>query len=162
MCCSRLAKGGDQILLFVRVFYSGPSTYSWKMRWGSSHNTSHKGREGSDPLMPMLSAFGQHKSLGEAQARLSDNEHSFAFFDDTSPTSRVGSLKVTLLWKRSFYASVQVIARLARGRGLCGLGLMSAQRVKGAPNSPVGQRHLEEGLPFTFAPNQLFLRPPLG
>ena len=133
-----------------------------KMRWGSSHNTSHKGREGSDPLMPMLSALGQHKSLVEAQARLSDNEHLFALFDDTSPTSRVGSLKVTLLWKRSFYASVQVIATLARGRGLCGLGLMSAQRGEGSAQFASWAEAFGGGAAFYFRPQSAFLALPLG
>ena len=45
----------------------------------------------------------QHKFTVEAQARLSENLHLFAFLDDVYITNqRARSLKVTLLWKRSF------------------------------------------------------------
>ena len=92
-------EGGDQTLPFVRMFYSAPSG-----RYGShnKHIAQGEGGEQSDPLMPMLFALGQHKSLVEAHVRLSDNEHLFAFLDDVYITNqRAGSLKLTLLWKRS-------------------------------------------------------------
>ena len=57
-----------------------------------SHNTSNKGWEGEqgDPLMPMLFALGQHKSLVKAQARLSGNEHLFALLGDVYITNQPG------------------------------------------------------------------------
>ena len=77
-------EGGDQILLFVRMFYSGPSTGV------TQHIAQGEGGEQGDPLMPMLFALGQHKSLVEAQVRLSDNEHLFAFPDDVYITNKPG------------------------------------------------------------------------
>ena len=83
--------GGDQILPFVRMFYSGPSTYLWEDEMGvTQHITQGEGGEQGDPLMPMLFALSQHKSLVETQARLSDNEHLFAFLDDVYITNQLG------------------------------------------------------------------------
>ena len=52
-------------------------------RIGVTHEI-HQGEGGEqgDPLMPLLSALGQHKSLVEAQARLRGNEIVFAYLDD--------------------------------------------------------------------------------
>ena len=76
-------EGGDQILPFVRMFYSNPSTYLWEDELGvTQHIAQGEGGEQGEPLMPLLFALGQHKSLVEAQARLSGNERLLAFLDD--------------------------------------------------------------------------------
>ena len=76
-------EGGDQILPFVRMFYSNPSTYLWEDELGvTQHIAQGEGGEQGDPLMPLLFALGQHKSLVEAQARLSGNERLLALLDD--------------------------------------------------------------------------------
>ena len=83
-------EGGDQILPFVRMFHSSPSTFLGRRVEG--HATSHRGRGGGggeqgDPLMPMLFVLGQHQALVVAQARLSGDEKLFAFLDDIYITS---------------------------------------------------------------------------
>ena len=70
----------------VRMFYSNPSTYLWEDELEvTQHIAQGEGGEGGeqgDPLMPLLFALGQHKSLVEAQTRLSGNEKLLAFLDD--------------------------------------------------------------------------------
>ena len=64
-------EGGDQILPFVRMFYSGPSTYLWEDEMGvTQHIAQGEGGEQGDPLMPILFALGQHGALEATQARL--------------------------------------------------------------------------------------------
>ena len=76
-------ESGDQILSFVRMFYSNPSTYFWEDELVvTQHIAQGEGGEQRDPLMPLLFASGQHKSLVEAQARLSGKERLLAFLDD--------------------------------------------------------------------------------
>ena len=55
---------GDQLVLFVRCFYGSPSTCLWEDEMGVTHET-HQGEGGEqgDPLMPLLFALGQHRSL---------------------------------------------------------------------------------------------------
>ena len=84
-------EGGDQIFPFVRMFYSGPSTCLWEDEMEvTQHIAQGEGGEQGDPLMPMLFALDEHKSVVEAQARLSDNECLFAFLDDVYITNQPG------------------------------------------------------------------------
>ena len=89
-------EGGDQILPFVCVFHNNPSTCLWEDELGvTQHVAQGEGGEQGDPLMPLLFALGQHKSLVEAQARLSGNERSLAFFDDIHIASMPGGFGST-------------------------------------------------------------------
>ena len=51
--------------------------------------------------MPMLFALGQHKSLVEAQATLSNEKHLFAFLDDVYVTNKPGVVAWSLRTQRS-------------------------------------------------------------
>ena len=84
-------EGGDQILPFVRMFYSGPSTYLWEDEMGvTQHIAQGAGGEQGDPLMPILFALGQHGALEATQARLGRGEHVMAFLDDIYVTNQPG------------------------------------------------------------------------
>ena len=84
-------EGGDQILPFVRMFYSNPSTYLWEDELGiTQHIAQGEGGEQGDSLMPMFFALGQHQALVQAQARLSGDEKLCAFLDDIYITSLPG------------------------------------------------------------------------
>ena len=66
-------KAGNQVIARVNVFIA-----------------QGEGGEQGDPLMPLLFALGQHKSLVEAQARLSGIEMLLAFLDDIYTASMPG------------------------------------------------------------------------
>ena len=84
-------EGGDQILPFVRMFYSGPSTYLWEDEMGvTQHIAQGEGGEQGDPLMPRLFALGQHGALEATQTRLGRGEHVMAFLDDIYITNQPG------------------------------------------------------------------------
>ena len=84
-------EGGDQILPFVRMFCSNPSTYLWEDELGiTQHIAQGEGGENGDPLMPMLFALAQHQAPVQAQARLSGDEKLCAFLDDIYITSLPG------------------------------------------------------------------------
>ena len=71
---------GDQILPFLRMFHSNPSTYLWEDEMGVTQSIPQgEGGEQGDPLMPMLFALGQHQALVQAQARLSGDEKVVCF-----------------------------------------------------------------------------------
>ena len=83
------------------MFYNNPSTYLQHIAQG----------EGGDPLMPLLFALGQHKSLVEAQARLSGNERLLAFFDDiyiASMPDRVSEAHTTVEEEFSTHAHIHL------------------------------------------------------
>ena len=74
---------GDQILPFVRMFYSTPSTYLWEDELGVTQSIPQgEGEEQGDPLMPMVFALGHHHALVQTQARLGNTEKVMAFLDD--------------------------------------------------------------------------------
>ena len=76
-------EGGDKILPFVRSFYDSPSTYLWEDELGTTqHVPQGEGGEQGDPLMPLLFALGQHRSLVAIQERLRGDERVFAYLDD--------------------------------------------------------------------------------
>ena len=71
------------LLPFVRMWYSRPSTYTWR----DEHNTVHhipqaEGVEQGDPLSPLLSSLDVHASLRHANASLRPGEYLFAFLED--------------------------------------------------------------------------------
>ena len=82
---SGLAKvpGGDQVLLFVNMFYSAPSQYWWEDEMGIVHVVDQgEGGEQGDALMPLLFCLGQNDALKAVQASLRPSERLFAFLDD--------------------------------------------------------------------------------
>ena len=95
-------------LLFVRLFYSSPSEYSWEDDGGEVHSI-HQGEGGEqgDPLMPLLFSLGQHAAEEAISRRLRPGERLFAFLDDiwfvTKP-ERVGdvhNLAERELWREA-------------------------------------------------------------
>ena len=71
------------LLPFVRLWYSRPSTYTWR----DEHNTVHsipqaEGVEQGDPLSPLLFSLAVHASLRHANESLREGEYLFAFLDD--------------------------------------------------------------------------------
>ena len=103
-------EGGDQILPLVRMFYSNPSTYLWEDELGvTQHIAQGEGGEQGDPLMPLLFSLGQHKSVVEAQARLSGNERLLAFLDDIcSMPDRVSEAHTTVEEELSTHAHIHL------------------------------------------------------
>ena len=56
--------GGAQVLPFVRLFYSDPSTYVWEDEVGEPQMILQgEGGEQGDPLMPLLFSLGQHAAI---------------------------------------------------------------------------------------------------
>ena len=92
-------EGGEQVLLFVRLFYSTPSSFLWEDSMGTVHHIPQgEGGEQGDPLMPLLYALGQHSALVAVSERLRDDEILFAFLDDlhvkTSPERAVEAHRI--------------------------------------------------------------------
>ena len=104
----RRVPGGDQVLLFVLMFYGTPATYWWNDSKGDLHQIEQgEGGEQGDALMPLLFSLGQHQALEAVQRQLRSDERLFAFLDDihtvTSP-DRVGPVYKILqreLWNHS-------------------------------------------------------------
>ena len=60
---------------------------------GRAHEITQKaGGEQGDPLMPALYALGQHAALVEVNETLHENEHIFAYLDDTYVLSKTQSV----------------------------------------------------------------------
>ena len=76
------------------MFYGSSSQYPWEDDAGDALQIEQgEGCEQGDPLMPLLFALGQHRSLMAVQNRLRESEKISAFLDDvyviTTP-DRVG------------------------------------------------------------------------
>ena len=97
--------GGSELVLFVLMFYGSASQYLWEDDTGDVFRIEQgEGGEQGDPLMPLLFALGQHRSLTAVQNRLRESEKILAFLDDvyviTTP-DRVGHAYTVLqheLW----------------------------------------------------------------
>ena len=75
--------GGAQVLPFVRLFYSDPSTYVWEDEFGEPQMIPQgEGGEQGDPLMPLLFSSVQHAALSAVASRLEEGERLCAFLDD--------------------------------------------------------------------------------
>ena len=71
------------ILLFVRLSYGQPSTYSWWDQNGVKRAVSQaEGGEQGDPLMPLLFSIGIQGALEEVAGTLEAGEQLCAFLDD--------------------------------------------------------------------------------
>ena len=71
------------LLPFVRLWYSRPSTYTWRDESGTVHNIAQaEGVEQGDPLSPLLFSLAVHLALTHAQESLREGEYLFAFLDD--------------------------------------------------------------------------------
>ena len=104
--------GGAQVLLFVRLFYSDPSTYVWENEFGEPQMIPQgEGGEQGDPLMPLLFSLGQHAALSAVASRLEKGERLFAFLDDLyvlcDPT-RVLDVYAILQQELSRHAGIQI------------------------------------------------------
>ena len=76
-------EGGPAIMPFVRVFYGQPSSYLWEGDDGTVHHVEQgEGGEQSDPLIPLLFAFGQHAALCAIDNSLGADDRLMAFLDD--------------------------------------------------------------------------------
>ena len=67
-------EGGEQVLPFVRLFYSSPSAFLWEDSMGEiRHIPQGEGGEEGEPLMPLMYAMSQHsaygRSFGEVERR---------------------------------------------------------------------------------------------
>ena len=72
--------GGAQVLPFVRLFYSDPSTHD---EFGEPQMIPQgEGGEQGDPLIPLLFSLRQHAALSAVASRLEEGERLFAFLDD--------------------------------------------------------------------------------
>ena len=101
---------GDQLVPFVRCFYGSPSTFLWEDEMVTHEIHQGEGGESGDPLMPLLFALGQHKSLVEAQARLRGNEIVFAHLDDVYAACgplRVASVHTSVEEKLFTHANIR-------------------------------------------------------
>ena len=71
------------LLPFVRLWYSRPSTYTWRDEHGTVHSIPQaEGVEQGDPLSPLLFCLAVHAALRHANESLRDGEYLFAFLDD--------------------------------------------------------------------------------
>ena len=71
------------LLPFVRLWYSRPSTYTWRDERGTVHSIPQaEGVEQGDPLSPLLFSLAVHAALRHANESLQDGEYLFAFLDD--------------------------------------------------------------------------------
>ena len=74
---------GAQVLPFVRLFYSDPSTFVWEDEFGEPQMIPQgEGGEQGDPHMPLLFSLGQHAAWSAVASRLEEGERLFAFLDD--------------------------------------------------------------------------------
>ena len=125
---------GDQIIPFVRMFYSGPSKNLWEDEMGTTQYMPQGGREGQEnPLMPMLYALRQHGTLVVSQERMKDTERVFAYLDDVYLTRDSGMQSIvseelhfrvhievhhdkTQIWNRSgvMPSEIEALTRAAR------------------------------------------------
>ena len=77
-----------QVLPFVRLFQSSPSTFLGEDSVVTVHHIpQNEGGEQGDPLMPLWYALGQHSALVAASERLRGDEILFAFLDDLNVKS---------------------------------------------------------------------------
>ena len=73
----------ESILPFVRLWYSRPSTYTWRDDDGRVHVIRQaEGVEQGDPLSPLLFSLAIHAALRQANAELQPGEYLLAFLDD--------------------------------------------------------------------------------
>ena len=104
--------GARQILLFVRLSYTQPSTYGWFDEDGQRRKVSQaEGGEQGDPLMPLLFSIGIQSALEEVARSLEPGEQLCAFLDDIyllCPPSRVQHLHTVLTEALSRHASIQL------------------------------------------------------
>ena len=85
-------------------------------RRSSQRSTVHRiaqgeGGEQGDPLMPLLSALGQHQALVAAKNRLAESEKVFAFHDDVFMVTRPARVGVayTVMQEELFrHAGIQI------------------------------------------------------
>ena len=111
------------LLPFVRMWYSRPSTYTWR----DEHNTVHhipqaEGVEQGDPLSPLLFSLAVHASLRHANESLRPGEYLFAFLDDVyTVTSRSRATAVARMVAASIHDHAGVEPKLGKfqiwGRG---------------------------------------------
>ena len=74
---------GEQLLPFVRMFYSQPSSYLFDDEAGETHTVQQgEGGEQGDALMPLLFSLGQQRTLRAIAGELQAGERFFAFLDD--------------------------------------------------------------------------------
>ena len=100
--------GGAQVLPFVRLFHSLPSTHVWEDELGDPQLIPQgEGGEQGDPFMPLLFSLGQHSALNAVTSRLEEGERLFAYLDDLHVmcdprrVSEVHSILEEELWRHA-------------------------------------------------------------
>ena len=119
-------EGGDQILSFVRMFYSNPSTYVWEEKLGV--NTSRKGRRGSKeiPSCPCSSHWASIRPSFKPKQGCLAMGSCVPFWMTSTSQVWAGPQKRTPLWKRNSGPTQASTSTMAKPK--CGIVVVWSPR----------------------------------
>ena len=120
-------EGGDQILLFVRMSYSNPSTCLWEDELGVSQHFS-QGEEGSReiPSCPCSSHWASIRPSFKPKQGCLVMRSVPSWMTSTSQASRAGPQKRTPLWKRNSGPTQASTSTMAKPK--CGIVVVCGAR----------------------------------
>ena len=104
---------GNTVLPSVRWSYGRQSCYLWEFDDGEIHHVLEgEGREQGDAMMPKLYCLEQHRAWRAVGQQLQEEEHLFAYLDDSIfvTSLRVGPVFVALQESLNVHAGTQINA----------------------------------------------------